>query len=102
MQQSTPAQIIESMLSKLQAPRWENDEQALFDYPNQQANPHFHFAFDSPEIAEAKQVTVTLLGRGDNFQSKDGGFMDLHLTPLGVFSTDGFVKFLEGLLATKS
>jgi len=87
------------LLSKLQATRWDDVEQVLYDYPNQKANPHFHFAFDSSEIAESTQVTVSLLSRGNNFKQQNGSFVDLHITSLGVFSFDGFVKLLEGLLS---
>lgn len=99
METPNPTQLIESALSKLQAVRWDDDEQVLYDYPSQQANPHLHFAFDAADIAEATQVTVTLLGRGNNFGRVNGNFVDFHLTPLGVFSMDGFAKFLEGLMS---
>lgn len=101
MGKSTTVELIEATLSKLQAARWEDNEQVLYDYPNRQANPHLHFAFDSADIAEAAQVTVTLLSRGDNFRRENEAFFDLHLTPLGAFPIDGFAKFLEGLLSAK-
>jgi hypothetical protein len=63
----TTAEIIESTLLKLSATRWDDDEQVLYDYPNKQANPHFHFAFDSTEIIDLTQVTVSLLCSGNYF-----------------------------------
>lgn len=101
MQQPTTTEIIESTLLKLSATRWDGDGQALYDYPNQQANPHFHFAFDTSAIADSTQVTVSLLSRGNNFRKENGFFVDFHITSLGVFPLDGFVKLLEGLSSAR-
>jgi len=97
MEKPITVEVIKEALLKLDATRWEDDEQVLYDYPDQQANPHLHFAFDSADINDATQVAVTMLGRGNNFKRENGVFIDFHLTPLGVFPLDGFAKFLEGL-----
>ena len=99
MTKQTTPQFIEDTLSKLGAVKWDEPEQVLYDYPSQKTNPHFHFAFDAANLQEATQVTVTLMGRGDNFRREEGRFFDLHLTPLGVFSLEGFATFLEGLVS---
>jgi len=101
MKKLTTAELIESTLSKLGAVRWEDDEQVLYDYPNQQVNPHIHFAFDAADLPDATQVTVTVMARGDNFKRVNGNFVDIHLTSLGVFPMEGFATFLEGLASAK-
>jgi len=97
MENLNATQLIESTLVNLQAVRWEGDEQVLYDYPSRQANPHLHFAFNAADLAGATQVTITIIGRGNNFRREDENLVDLHLTPLGVFPMDGLVTFLEGL-----
>ncbi|MDF7817923.1 hypothetical protein P1X15_09965 [Runella sp. MFBS21] len=102
MTKQTTIQFIEDTLSKLGAFQSDEPELALYDYPSNKANPHFHFAFDAYNLQEATQVTVMLMGRGDNFKIEGGKPVDVHLTPLGVFSLEGFATFLECLLSATS